>query len=176
MRHRRPSFHRWSCVRLLVCSDGSDTRTAAPRLLYIYSRRRGSKTRPLFILLGITLSYKVIMADWAQIMDKNLTYCVSWCSLWTDSELINVLSVTRSCLFLQPLLTVWDPFSEHEGDFSGVFLTRPTVQKHGGVTFFVSETHTNPLWLLLVRRAVIRIISWSRSIIICTMHQTVIGP
>lgn len=77
--------------------------TAAPRSLYIYSRRRDSKARPLFILLGITPSYKEIMADGAQIMDKKPALLCFIQLTVNRLELINMLSVSPSCLFSQPL-------------------------------------------------------------------------
>lgn len=75
-------------VGLLVCSDESDMRTTAPRLLYIYSLGNDSKTRPLFILLGNPLSSKEIMANWAKITDENLSYYVSYSWLWMDENLL----------------------------------------------------------------------------------------
>lgn len=99
------SFHRSTdgpVFRLLVCSDGSDMKAAAPRLLYIYSRRRDSKTSYYWALLRVT--ERLWPIERRLRVKKNPTYCVSYVLTVSRPELINMLSVSCSCLFSQPPL------------------------------------------------------------------------
>lgn len=100
---------------------------ALSRLLYIYSTGRTSKTRPLFILLSITWSYKEIKDNGAQITNR-----------LPDRFFIQLGVDDKNLLMLYPCLSLVyfqnhslpDPFSGHDRNFIAVF-TWPTVhQKH----------------------------------------------
>lgn len=100
---------------------------ALSRLLYIYSMGGASKTRPLFILLSITWSYKEIMDNWAQITDRLPD--LFFMQLGVDDKNLLMLYPCLSLVYFQNHCLP-DPFSEHDGNFIAVF-TWPTVhEKH----------------------------------------------